>query len=120
MSKRGPWALVLLLAAGCNNNDAEVSVTAEEQQAIRQLHRTTQRQPGTADEIHYLVWEGATIPDATNNPVRVVRVKIKLGASAEASDILYRFANGQPVQNRLNGSGDRWQAEAQVWVRGKQ
>ena len=119
MSKRLPWVLVLVLAVGCNNGDADNTVTDDEQQAIRQLHKTSKRQAGTIDEIHYQVWEGATVTDQAGNPVRVVRVKISFGSTVETSDILYRFTDGKPAMNRLNGSGDHWQPEAQVWVRGK-
>src|SRR5262245_29556015 len=109
MIKRMPWAFVLIMIAGCNNNDTDLAVTADEQQAISQMHKVAQRKPGTIDEIHYLLWEGATILDLGNNPVRVVRVKLRFGPSTETSDILYRFANGRPIQNRINGSGDHWQ-----------
>src|SRR5437016_5100273 len=99
MSKRMPWVLLLLLAAGCSNNEADLEVTPEEQQAIRQLHKVSQRKPGTIDEIQYLVWEGATIPDLGNNPVRVIRLKFKFVLATETSDILYRFADGRPIHN---------------------
>jgi hypothetical protein len=114
-----PWALVLLLATGCNNNDSDLTVTPEEMQTIQQVHKVQQRQPGTIDEIHYLVWEGTTVADLGNNPVRVVRVKFRFGTSTETSDILYRFLGDGRIMNRLNGSGDHWQPEAQVWVRGR-
>ena len=77
------------------------------------------RKPGAENGINYLVWEGATVQDVGNNPVRVVRVKFRVGTGKETIDILYRFADGKPIQNRLNGSGDHWQPEAQVWVKGK-
>src|ERR1700730_16022309 len=108
MSKRLPWVLVLLLAAGCNN-EVEPSVRPEEQQAIEQLHNASVRKPGAENGINYLVWEAATAQDRANNPVRVVRVKFRVGTGKETIDILYRFADGKPIQNRLNGSGDQWQ-----------
>ncbi len=118
MLKRLPCVLVLVLAVGCKE-ETEPTVTPEERQAIEQLHNATVRPAGTDNGITYLAVEGATVPDVANNPVRVVRVKFVIGANKGTYDILYRFADGKPIQNRLNGSGDHWQPEAQVWVKGK-
>ena len=120
MSKRMSFALLgVLLLAGCNNNDQEPTVTLDEQHEIKKLHNDQARRPGTEDEIHYLVWDGVTVTDAANNPVRVVRVKYKIGTRPDMMDVLYRFDNGRPILTRLNGSGDHWHPEAQVWVKGK-
>jgi hypothetical protein len=121
MMKRWSWmaAGVLWIASGCNNNEAEMVATQEEQQAIRQLHTPAGKLRPREETINYLVWEGVTVNDVAGNPVRVVRVKFTVGASTTAQDFLYRFDNGHPVQNRLNGSGDRWQQEAAVWVKGR-
>ncbi len=116
MSKRWPWILVLVLAAGCNN-EVGPTVTADEQDAIEKLHNASIRKPGTEGGINYLVWEGVTVTDPANNPVRVVRVKFRVGNGKETPDILYRFADGKVLQNRLNGSGDHWHEEAQIWIR---
>src|SRR5262249_2102804 len=120
MSKRLTWALALVLVAGCNNNDAEPTATRDEQEAIRPaIAAMAVRQLGTDREVNYLAWEGTTVPDHMNNSVRVVRVKFQLSQRAEMMDCLYRFADGHPIQNRLNGSGDRWHDEAALWVKGK-
>lgn len=118
MSKRGLLMLVLVLAAGCNN-DTEPTITPEEQQAVRQYHGIQNRQQGSGNEITYVAWEGVTVPDIANTPVRVLRVKFKVGAQIEPMDVLYRLNDGHVIKSRLNGSGDQWQPEAQVWVRGK-
>ena len=122
MSKRwfGALAGVLLVAGGCNDVASEPTVTADEQEAIRQLHNVPARKPGAEDAITYLLWEGATVTDGTGNPVRVVRVKVRLGTRTDTSDVLYLFDKGKPVRNRLNGSGDHWHEDAAVWAKGKQ
>ncbi len=122
MSKRLGWAVagMLLLAGGCTDVASDPTVTADEQEAIRQVHNVQARKPGTEDTITYLLWEGAIVADAVGNPVRVVRVKFRLGSRSDTTDVLYCFDKGKPVRNRLNGSGDRWHDEAAVWVKGRQ
>ena len=121
MTKRWAWVLgVLLLTNGCSNGDADLTVTAEEQEAIRQVHNAQARQPGAEGAVTYLLWEGTTVPDAAGNQVRVVRVQFKVGKRTEPSDVLYLFDRGRPVQTQLNGSGSDWQPAAASWAKEKQ